>query len=140
MSNANLLITKLNAGVAAGTSQVDSSILDMSGYEGAVIFSAIATADPANYLKIAQGNQSNLSDGADIAGSKVVAAANGQVVGVEIFQPSDRYLRASIIRGVSTAAGEIYAIQYGGRKKPPNNVITNVMNILQKVSPDEGVA
>lgn len=126
------------AATSAGT-EVISSVVDMQGYEGVLFFTTIATANAGNYLKAQSGTDATVTDAADLAGTKVVAAANGQVVFLDIHKPQERYLTANIIRaGTNTATGDIYAIQYCGKVKPESNIVTNVIIGELHVSPDEG--
>lgn len=126
------------AAQSAGTSTVDGDPLDMAGYDGVIVFGTIATANAGNFLKLQGGEAANLSDAADLAGSKVIADANGQVVGVDIVKPKERYLRGSIVRGVSTATGDLYYLRYHSHKQPEANQITNVLKTIKLASPAEG--
>lgn len=135
-----VLITKVKAAQATGTTEITSDIVDMSGYEGVVFFTAIATANAGNYIKGQQGAAANLSDVTDLEGTKVVAASDAQVVWLDIHKPQERYLRASVIRGATTVVGEIYALRYGGRVKPSDNDIASLIIGELHISPDEGTA
>lgn len=129
------------AAVSAGT-LVQGAIVDMQNWDGVVFFCTIATANAGNYLQAQQGEQSNLSDDEIIAGSGVVAGADGDVVALEVHQPQDRYVRPEIVRaGANTATGQIYAIRYKGRRLGEHlNSVTGV--IVSKVlnGADEGAA
>jgi hypothetical protein len=131
-------ITKIKAASTAATTEVDSDVLDMQGYEGALFFTTIGTANAGNYIKAQSGTDATVTDAADLEGTKVVAAANGQVVWLDIYKPQERYLRVAGIRGASTTLGEIYAIQYNGRKGLETNLTTNVIIGELHISPDEG--
>lgn len=134
-------LTKIAVGAITATTDVDSSIIDMSGYDGVVIFGSIATANAGNFIKAQQGAASDLSDAADLEGSKVVAAADAQVVWVEIHKPLEQYLRAKIVRaGATTVTGDLYALQYSGRVRPETNLVTNALIGSLLISPSEGTA
>lgn len=141
MSNVRLesdLLTLGKAAQGAGTSTVDGDPIDMAGYDGVVIFCTIATANAGNFLKAQQGEASNLSDAADLAGSKVIADANGQVVGIDIVKPRERYVRGNIVRGVSTATGDLYYLRYQKHNQPASNNVTNLLKTIKIASPAEG--
>ncbi len=76
---------------------------------------------------------------ADLADTKVVAAANAEVVWLDIYRPLKRFLRASVIRaGANTAVGDIYALRYSGRAKPVSNLIANTIIGELHISPVAG--
>ena len=132
-------LRKIKASQTSAGTEVVSDIVDMAGYEGVLFFATIATANAGNYMKAQQGANAAMSDAADIAGSKVVATANGEVVFLDIYKPSERYLTANIIRaGANTATGDIYAIQYEGKVKPEINLVTDVIIGELHITPDEG--
>lgn len=125
----------------AATSAIDGAVVDMSGFDSATFFCTIATANAGNYLKVEQGDAADLSDGDDLAGTKTVAAANGDVVAVEVFRPTKRYIRPMVIRaGASTATGEIYQILSGARVLPVNNNVADLIVSETHLSPAEGTA
>jgi hypothetical protein len=136
----NIKIRKVAVGAAAGTTVVNSSGIDMQNFDGVMFFTTIATADAGNFIKVQQDAASNFSTAQDLAETKVVAAGNGSVVYVDVYRPAKRYLRAVITRGVSTATGDLYAIQYNGRAKPDTNLVTNELIGKLHISPEEGTA
>jgi len=124
----NVKITKIKDGAATGTTEVISDVIDMQGYEGVVLFTTIATANAGNFLKAKQDAAIGMGGAVDLAGKKIIAVANAQVVWLDIYKPTDRYITANIIRaGATTITGDIYAIQYEGRKYPESNLVTNVI-------------
>ena len=134
-------IRKVSAGATSAGTEVISSVVDMAGYEGVLFFATIATANAGNYMKAQQDTAVGMGSAADIAGSKVVAAANGSVVWLDIYKPTERFVTANIIRaGANTVTGDIYAIQYGGKVKPELNLVANTIIGELSISPDEGTA
>ncbi|MGH7243604.1 MAG: hypothetical protein ACREJD_09330 [Phycisphaerales bacterium] len=133
-------LTKIAEATGSGTSQVDSSILDMSGFEGVVFFTNMATANAGNFIKATAGKVSNLSDGADLAGSKVTTGTSDEAVLLEIAKPLDRYIRCSAVRGAATVCGEIWAAQYGARTVPVTNSLTGTQISKILASPAYGTA
>ena len=134
----DIKITKVAASGAAGT-EVLTGAIDMSGYDGVLIFTTIATVNAGNFLK---GTQCDTSGGnyADLEGSAVVGLVNADVIALDIYKPRERYIKGSVIRaGASTALGEIYILQYKGTKRPEdNNTSPYVITLVQ--SPAEGTA
>ena len=125
---------------SAGT-DVDSSVVDMQGFLDATFFVTIATANAANFLKLQQGDESDGSDMADLEGTKVVAAADGDVVCAEVFRPLKRYVRAVVDRGgADTATGDMYCVQSQARVVPvDNNEAGEIVSEIH-ATPAEGTA
>jgi hypothetical protein len=137
----NFKITLVKAAQTEAGTDVTTDIIDMAGFEGVVFFGTIATANAANYIYAQQDTASNGATMADLAGTKVVAAANGQVVWLDIYKPEKRYVRAYIERGgANTATGDFYAIQYQGRKGLISNLVANKLIGKILISPAEGTA
>ncbi len=136
----NVKIVKVAAGAASGTTAVNSEAIDMSNYDGCLLFGSIATANAGNYLKVTQGKDSAFAESEDLKGSKVVPARNGEVAFVDVYRPAEgqgKYLRASIVRTVATATGDVYAVLYNGRIKPEVNIVAEKMNGVLLISPEQ---
>lgn len=123
---------------SAGTA-VNGAVCDMAGFDGVLIFCTIATANAGNFLKAQQGEAADLSDAADLAGTKVVADANGSVVALDINRPAERYVRGVVIRaGANTATGDMFYVRYNGSAQAVLNQVANTLKTLQVSSPVEG--
>jgi len=134
--NAKFVLAK--AGQSADTSAVNSDVIDMQGFEGVVFVGSIGTANAGNYAKVQQGAQSDLSDAADLEGTKVVPGDDGDSFLIDVYRPKERYVRCVVTRGASTTTGDIYAILYGATKYPVTQGDT--IDAETHVSPDEGTA
>lgn len=120
---------------SAGTA-VDGTAVDMTGYEGVVFFCGIGTANAGNYLSAQQGAASNGSDAVTLLGSKTTVTADNGVAVLDVYRPTDRYVRPQVIRaGANTTVTEIWAIRYGKDKMP-----ASFTNIVRLVTPAEGAA
>ena len=134
-------ITKVSDYAAANTTDITTDVIDMQGYDGVVFFTAVAVLHSNNYIKLQEGDAANLSDAADLLGTKVAVTVNKEVVGVDLYKPLKRYVRAYIERGgASTACGEVYAMQYEGRILPEDNETAGTLNIELHISPIAGTA
>lgn len=135
-------ITKCAAASTAATTAINGTALDMSGYEGVLFFTAIATANVGNFLKAQIGAVADGSDAADLEGTKVVADTNGQVAWLDVYRadPNQRYIRPVVVRGASTVVGEIYALQYESRRQVVDNNIASTIIGKLVVNPFEGTA
>ena len=137
----NVKITKVAAAAVSAGTAVNGNAVDMQNFEGVLFFTTIATANAGNYLKVQQDSDVALGTVADLADSAVVATANAEVVFVDVYKPTERYVRPVVIRaGANTAVGEIYAIQYEGRVRPSDNDITDTIVGTLLVSAAEGTA
>lgn len=137
----NVKLRLVKAAQATGTDAVNSDVVDMAGFDGVMFFTCIGAANAGNYIKAQQDAKSTFDDDPqDLEGTKVVAGADGEVVGVDIYKPLERYVRLVVTRTVTTVVGEIYALQYQGRVKPNVNVVEDAINIEAHISPDEGTA
>lgn len=123
---------------ASGTSQIDATAVDMSGHEGVMFFCSIGTANAGNILKAQEATDDATFN--DLAGSGVIATTNGQVAYIDVYRPADRYVRPAVVRGVATAIGDIYAVQYSNRAMPQENNIAGIIAGVLLISPEEGQA
>lgn len=134
----NSKVVLVLAGQASGTSTLSTNPVDMQGYEGVMFVGSLATANAGNFAKARQGQQANMSDGADLANTKVTPVTNGDSFLLDIYKPLKRYVDVQITRGVATVTGDIYAILYGPRKIP--TVHGSTINAEMHISPAEGTA
>lgn len=127
------------AGAASATSEVSGAVFDAAGYDSVIIITRIATANAGNFLKAQFGDASDGSDMADLAGTKVVAVANGQLTVLEVVKPTKRYIRGGIIRaGSATITGDMIYIGVNGTPAPVINQITNTLITKSVLSPAAG--
>lgn len=121
--NVTEIIKAADGATSAGT-DVNGITIDTSDCEGVILFARIATANVGNFLKAQEGDTT--SPTADIAGSKVIATTNGDVVALDIYKPLKRYLRGVIVRaGANTVTGDLFAVKYGAKKLPDNGASVN---------------
>jgi len=133
----NVKITPVLAYAAAGTGTTNGTILDMSGFEGVMFLGgAFGTANAGNYYHVEQGDESDLSDGADLAGTKLTPGDDDDDMCSDLYRPTDRYVRIVRIRGASSTANPVYAVQYGAAKASVDNAST--VDTELHVSPAEG--
>ena len=137
----NVKLRKVSVATVAGTSAVTSDQVDTAGFMSATFFTTIGTANAGNYIKIQQDETTGMASAADLEGSKVIAAADADIVAKEITRPQERFLRAVVTRGASTTVGDIYCILSGPARTLPvdNNVDDEIVSEIS-ASPDEGTA
>jgi len=126
----------------AGTGAVNSTAVDMAGYDGVLFLTSIGTANANNTINAAQGAQANGGDAADLEGTKVTPGDDNSGAWLDVYKPADRYVRLEVARGASTTVGDIWAILYQGRILPEAaaNLVTDELIGELHISPDEGTA
>ena len=130
-----LLLVKA-AQASAGTA-INSNSVDMRGFENVQFFVSIATAGSANFVKVQSSDDDSTFN--DLTGTKVVVPTDGDIVGVDVIRPRERYVRLVIDRsGGNTATGDAYAVQYAPQTMPTTQPTTVVLE--RHVSPAEGTA
>jgi hypothetical protein len=130
------------AGVAA-TTDIEGSIIDMSGFEGvlAIVRFGVITGSAVTSIKMQQGAAPAMGDAADILGTSQTIADDDddEIFYIDLYKPTERYVRLYVDRGTQNAvvASAIY-IQYGARELPTSHG-TGVSGEIH-VSPAEGTA
>lgn len=132
-------ITKVADHTAAGTTAVDSTGVDMAGWDGVLFITSFGTAASGNTVKAAQSADDSTYD--DLTGTSVTSGTSDEDVWIDVYRPRDRYVRLSAARGTSSTLESIWAIRYmGGRKLPRSNVLSGTIIGERHVSPAEGTA
>lgn len=136
--------TKVASATSAGTGAVNSTAIDMRGYQGVaflVVPGAIVSGATTS-MNVAQDDASNGSF-TDLTGTGIAIAADddNQLFITEIFQPSKRYVRVELARAAQNSEfSAIIAIQYGAGQLPIVNTATDACTIETHMSPAEGTA
>jgi len=148
MTNINLgtdvKVTVMSNAVAAGTSDVEPTTIDMQDFESVmfiVTFGAIV-AGAATTVK-AQQSAASGSGEADLLGTSQTVADDddNQAFVIDLVRPGKRYVRPVVTRATQNSTVEsIIAIQYNTRKSPTTQDATTVGGIETHVSPAEGTA
>lgn len=134
----NVKVILIEAGAASGTTDLESDVVDMLGFEGAMFIGSLATANAANYAKVQQCDTSGGSY-ADLEGTKLVPGDNGDSFLIDIYRPRERYLKLYLERGgAATVSGDIYVILYGPRVAPTSHGAT--IDAETHIEPAEGTA
>ena len=131
-------ITKVQDHTAAGTSAVNSDSVNMAGFEGVVFITSFGTAASGNTIEVSQSADD--SSFSDLLGTSVTSGTTDEDVWVDVYRPSEQYVRCEIARGTSSTLESIWAIQYGARKLPVDNSTSGTIIGEAHVSPAEGTA
>lgn len=142
LSNIKLVQAATITAGAAGTSDVNGSTVDMSGFEevmAIVQFGAIVSGAVTS-IKWQEGDASDMSDAADVTGTAQTIAAtdDDKVFYIHVIKPRGRYGRVVIDRGTQNAeCSAMYLL--GGAKTLPVTHGTGIAGETH-VSPAEGTA
>jgi hypothetical protein len=139
-------LTLVAAATAAGVTDINSSSVNMAGYDAVTFFTTFGaiTAGAVTSIKVQQSSDNGSVDTfADLTGTAITVADDddGQMFGVEIIRPREQYLRLVVDRATQNAVvGEIYALQYRSRSKPISNTVANLATFESHAGPAEGTA
>ena len=127
----------------SGTADRNGVTLDTKGFEGVLVVVKFATiaAGAVTSIKMQSGEESDLSDAADLLGTGLSVAADDddEVKYLDLYQPNERYVRVVVDKDASNATAEsaVY-IQYG----PSSAATTQPTGVEGELhqSPAEGTA
>jgi hypothetical protein len=127
---------------ATGTTTINGNTVDMAGFDSVLFIIKYSTAANNNTLKAQQGQASNMSDAADLAGTSVTVGASDEIVWIDLHRPQERYVRAAALRGTTTVIEWAVAIQYNAHaaKLPISNALAGTIAGELWISPAEGTA
>jgi hypothetical protein len=111
----NVKITTV-ASVAAGTTTITGSALDMAGYDGAIFIVRLGTPATNNNLRVQQCDTSGGSY-ADLTGTKVGDHATDTPLIVDVKRPLEQFLKYQVTRGTSSTIDVVTIVQYGARTR-----------------------
>lgn len=136
-------IVKVKDHSAADTASIVSDSVDMAadgGYENVVFMTSFGTAAAGNKIKA----QSSSDDGAvdaysDLTGTSVTSGTSDEDVVLEVFRPTERYVRCYASLGTSSTLESIWALRWRSRNQPiTTNVLSGTLIQEQWASPAEG--
>ncbi len=132
----NSKFTKVQDHSTANTTAVNSTGVDMAGYEGVIFITSFGTAAANNTVNLAQGD--SLGGSYDDLEGTEVASGTAADVWIDVFRPLDRFVRMEATRGTSSTLESVWAIRYGPLKAPPDNTIDATITGETHISPAEG--
>lgn len=120
-------ITVVSPAAAAAQTAINSSVLDMQGFDGVMYIALLGDVTATSVLTLtAKGNTANsvssptpVTQKATDAFTAGASDADSKALVVDVFKPTLRYQFCSLTRTVADAVvGGIIAIQYQAAKKP----------------------
>jgi hypothetical protein len=135
------LVLSADGPTIAGTTTIDGSAVDMSGYSGVLFIVRLGTPAANNTIRVQQDTDSGMGAAADLVGTLVAAGANN-LCAIEVVFPGgptgERYVRCRVTRGTSTTIDSILAIRFGARSRP--TAMPSGVSFESWIGPAEGTA
>ena len=112
---------------AASSTDSNSSIFDMQGYEGVMFLVTITDSTDTGTCTLTIQESAANSDGAmaAISGATCTATSaanddlNGELLVVDCYRPQERYVQGTLTTATANGAfGEMICIRYNARKAP----------------------
>ncbi len=129
----------------AASADRNGATLDMLGYRGVFLcvkFGTIATGAVTS-IKAQQGAASDLSDAADLAGTRITVADDDdhQTFIIDLYEPVKRYVRVVVDKDAANATQECaWYIQYAAINRPTTPTVADAVTYERHMSPAEGTA
>ena len=140
----NSKITVVANASAAGTSAINSSSVDMTGYDSVMFICTFGTIVSAGVQSVNLAQSADDSTFADLLATSVTVADSDddKAVWLEVHKPGDRYIRLEVAKATQNSTVEgIIAIQTNHKlNKPPTHDATTVLGGELHISPAEGTA
>lgn len=135
--NENCKLT-VDAPTAAGTTTIDSTALDMTGFEGVLWIVRFGTPAANNNIRAQSDVVIGMGTAADLTGT-LVNSATVNAHSLDLFRPIKQFVRVRTTRGTSSTIDTVVAIQYKPRNLPVVQAVANVI-LEQWASPADGTA
>ena len=136
-------VTRVMNGVAAGTTDQNSTSVDMKGFDAVQFVALFGTIDATAVTSVkAQGSSDN-STWSDLASTAVSVADDddNQAVILDLNKPSQRYVRCVVDRGTANAVIDgVIALQYHATHEPVTHDSSTVAASETHLSPIAGTA
>lgn len=129
----NVKVTPVAASAAAATTEVLTSVLDMSGYDGVMFIALLGDVTATSVLTLtAKGNTASSTSSptpvtqvATAAFTADATSGDDKALVVDVYDPALRYVFASLTRTVANAVvNGIIAIQYKAEYRPTTQAAT----------------
>lgn len=137
-------ITRVSNAVAAGTTTVNATGVDMAGFDAVAFVVALGTltSTAETTVKLQQSDDDGSADAySDLEGTSITVADDddNQVFIAEVLRPTKRYVRCVVTRATANAViDSIVAIQHAARDTPVTQPSTTTGEV--HASPAEGTA
>jgi hypothetical protein len=132
-------VTLVQAALADGQTDPDSSSVDMSGYDGVMFIGVVGTitgSGTANLIAAQSSDDSTFATLSGMTATKTAAAQSDTTMILDVQRPADRYVRTTLTRAVANSVyGGTIAIQYKARSLAAAAALAN--SIVRGITPAE---
>jgi len=111
------IVITVDAPTITGTTVIDSTPVDMSGFSGVLFIVRLGTPAANNNIRAQQDTAVAMGAAADLTGTLLASGALN-ICALEIIYPGEGFLRCRVTRGTSTTIDSIVAIRFGARSRP----------------------
>ena len=136
-------ITRVMDAVAAGTTDQNSSSVDMKGFESVTFIASFGAIVAAAVTSVKLQTSSDNSSFNDLLGTSITVADTDDtsMAVIDLSHPLERYIRMTVDRGTQNATIDgIVALQYEDHEVPVTHDATTVLGTEFHQSPIEGTA
>lgn len=109
-------LVKISDVSAAATTALNSASIDMTGFDGVVLFTSFGTAADGN--KITAGTGATTSAFVDLEGSTASSTAATEDFFISVHKPQKRFVRLQCLRPTSSTIENMWAFKYKASKQP----------------------
>lgn len=133
------LLTRVVNATAAGTTNINGTVLSMVGFDAVQFVAALGTltANQVTKLKAQVGQLADGSDMADLAGAATAAMADAdsnKLLVLDVIAPTGyKYIRCVVVRGTANAViDSVVAQQYLADNKPvtQSSTVSQVATVI----------
>lgn len=140
--SSGVVVDLVQAALADGQTDPDSTALDMSGYDG-IMFIGIAgtiTGSGTATLAVTQSSDNAVADDfTAITGATAVATASAKsdkILVIDVQYPTKRYVRTTLTRAVANSVwGGTIAIRYCAKNKPTTFTAGTIAAAVVQICP-----
>ena len=136
-------VTRVSNAVAAGTTDINSSSVDMANFDSVQFVVAFGTITATAVTSCKLQTSSDDSSFNDLTGTAITVADDddNQVVVLDLGKPLERYIRCTVDRGTANAVVDgIFCQQYLAGNQPVTHDATSVVDSEFTLAPAEGTA
>jgi hypothetical protein len=138
-------LSLVQAALADGSTDPDSTALDMSGFDGVMFVGICGTITGSGTINLAASQSDDNAASDDFSAIPTASATatastkSDKLLVLDIFQPAKRYVRTTVTRAVANSVyGGTLAIQYKAKDRPTTTAAaTLAASIVQVTTPAE---
>lgn len=135
------VLTRVSNAVAAGTTDVECTSVDMAGFDAVAFFVSLGTLTSTAVTSVKVQGSSDNSTFTDLESTAITVADDddNQIFVAEVVRPPYRYVRCVIDRGTANAViDSVVAVQHQARFMPVTQPATTTVEL--NVAPIAGTA